>query len=147
MLLSRIYWLPVAALLGLCGVCPAQRDGPWWSREPLQRPPLPQLVGPDAERAETPVDRFIIDTQRKNGLSLSPEADRRALLRRLYFDVIGLPPAPEEVEAFVKDPDPKAYAKLVDKLLALPGYGERWARHWFDVVHYGESHGYDKRLQ
>ena len=72
------------------------------------------------------------------------EADRRTLIRRVYFDLVGLPPTPEEVDAFLKDPDPTAYEKLVDRLLASPAYGERWARHWLDVVHYGDTHGYDK---
>ena len=75
---------------------------------------------------------------------LPPEADRRTLVRRLYFDLIGLPPTPTEVEAFVNDPAPDAYEKLVDRLLASPAYGERWGRHWLDVVHYGDTHGYDK---
>ena len=74
----------------------------------------------------------------------SPEADRRTLIRRLTFDLIGLPPTPEEIEAFVHDPDPNAYEALVDRLLASPHYGERWGRHWLDVVHYGDTHGYDK---
>ena len=80
----------------------------------------------------------------ENGLSPSPEADRRTLARRLHFDLIGLPPTPEHVRQFETDPDPLAYEKLVDRLLASPQYGERWARHWLDVVHFGESHGYDK---
>ena len=90
------------------------------------------------------IDRFILAALEAKGLKPSPEADRRTLIRRLYFDLIGLPPTPEEVEAFVADSDPQAYEKLVDRLLASPHYGERWARHWLDVVHYGETHGYDK---
>ena len=73
----------------------------------------------------------------------APEADRRTLLRRLYFDVIGLPPLPEEVDAFLADESPDAYEKVVDRLLASPQYGERWARHWMDVVHYADSHGFE----
>ena len=116
----------------------------WWSLRPLARPAVPEVTGADAARATTPIDRFIMAKHREHGLTLSPKADRRTLIRRLYFDVIGLPPSPGEVEAFVGDADPKAYEKLVDGLLASPQYGERWARHWLDVVHYGESHGYDK---
>ena len=78
------------------------------------------------------------------GLTPSPEADRRTLIRRLSFDLIGLPPTPEEIDAFVADPNPNAYEALVDRLLASPHYGERWGRHWLDVVHYGDTHGYDK---
>ncbi|MBI3467570.1 MAG: DUF1549 domain-containing protein, partial [Planctomycetes bacterium] len=80
----------------------------------------------------------------KKGLAPSPQADRGTLIRRLYFDLIGLPPTPQEVDAFLADTDPKAYEKLVDRLLESPHYGERWARHWLDVVHYGDTHGYDK---
>ena len=78
------------------------------------------------------------------GLSPAPEADRRTLIRRLSFDLLGLPPTPEDVDAFVQDDDPRAYERLVDRLLASPRHGEHWARHWLDVVHYGDSHGYDK---
>ncbi len=74
----------------------------------------------------------------------SPEADRRTLIRRLTFDLHGLPPTPEEIDGFLGDDAPDAYEKLVDRLLASPRYGERWGRHWLDVVHYGDTHGYDK---
>ena len=81
---------------------------------------------------------------REKGLAPSPEADRRTLIRRLSYDLHGLPPSAEEVESFIADRSPQAYENLVDRLLASPRYGERWGRHWLDVVHYGESHGYDK---
>src|ERR671924_50282 len=71
-------------------------------------------------------------------------ADRRTLIRRLSYDLRGLPPDPTEVEAFERDPDPDAWERLVDRFLASPRYGERWGRHWLDVVHFGETHGYDK---
>ena len=109
----------------------------WWWFKPLKKPAV-------ARQARIPIDHFIRAKLRDRGLSPSPEADRRTLIRRLYFDLIGLPPTPEEVEAFVADKSPDAYEKLVDRLLASPHYGERWARHWLDVVHYGETHGYDK---
>ena len=115
----------------------------WWSLKPLRRPPVPE-VGNRAARVANPVDAFIIARLSGKGLRQSPEADRRTLIRRLYFDLIGLPPGPKEIEAFVADEDPKAYELLVGRLLASPQYGERWARHWLDVVHYGETHGYDK---
>ena len=92
----------------------------------------------------SPIDAFILAKLDEHGLSLSPEADRRTLYRRLSFDLLGLPPDPDEVDAFVVDPDPLAYQRLVDSMLASPRYGERWARHWLDVVHYGDTHGYDK---
>ena len=108
----------------------------WWS--------LKAIVKPQAPGSGNPLDAFIHAKLAEKGLTPSPEADRRILIRRLYFDLTGLPPAPEEVDAFVADADPQAYEKLGDKLLASPRYGERWARHWLDVVHFGETHGYDK---
>jgi mono/diheme cytochrome c family protein len=116
----------------------------WWSFRPLAKPAMPKLSAEDEARVRNPVDRFILAKLREKGLDPSPEADRRTLIRRLYFDLIGLPPTPEEVEAFVKDNDPRAYERLVDRLLDSPHYGERWARHWLDIVHYGDTHGYDK---
>ncbi len=82
---------------------------------------------------------LVIDKLRGQQLSLSPEADRRTLIRRLSFDLIGLPPSLEEIESFVSDTSPDAYARLVDRLLDSPHYGERWARHWLDVARYTES--------
>jgi cytochrome c553 len=108
----------------------AGEDATWWSLRPLRRP------------AGDGVDGFI--RARLKGIEPSPEADRRTLIRRLYFDLHGLPPSPEVIDGFVADRAPDAYEKLVDRLLASPRYGERWARHWLDVVHYGDSHGYDK---
>ena len=138
------YSLTLAVALGTAGLGMAEEEERWWSLRALKRPLVPDAKGADAGRVNTPIDLFVIDTHREKGLRLSPEADRRTLIRRLYFDMIGLPPSPAEVEAFLMDPDPQAYKKLVEHTLAQPGYGERWARHWLDVVHYGESHGYDK---
>src|SRR5580698_3371752 len=126
------------------------KDDPldWWSLRPLAKPPLPRSSSnPTDENAgwvRTPIDAFILDGLRSTGLAPAPEADRRTLIRRLSYDLLGLPPSVAEVEAFVADRDPRAYEKLVDRLLASPHFGERWARHWLDVVHYGETHGYDK---
>ena len=136
-------------LLGSCLLAAPLNAGPeidkdWWSLKPVVRPAVPSIAGDDAARARTPIDHFIIAKHAQEGLQLSPETDRRTLIRRLYFDLIGLPPSPEEVAAFVTDESADAYEKLVDKLLASPRYGERWARHWLDVVHYGDTHGYDK---
>jgi mono/diheme cytochrome c family protein len=108
----------------------------WWSLKPLARPAVPKID------AATPIDAFILAKLREKGLRPLKEADRPTLIRRLTFDLHGLPPTPEEIDAFVKDRDPRAYEKLVDRLLASPRYGERWARHWLDVVHYGESNGF-----
>ena len=117
----------------------------WWSLKRLVRPEVPQTSGAGIKGQElSPIDAFIQAKLCEKGLVSSGEADRRTLIRRAYFDLIGLPPAPEEVDAFVNDPDPRAYPKLIDRLLESPHYGERWARHWLDVVHYGDTHGYDK---
>lgn len=97
-----------------------------------------------AEWCKTPIDEFVLEKLDEKKLKPSPEADRTTLIRRLTFDLHGLPPTPEEIDAFVNDRDPQAYEKLVDRLLASPRYGERWGRHWLDVVHYGDTHGYDK---
>jgi hypothetical protein len=114
----------------------------WWAFEPLKRPDVPAVS--DGKWARNSIDQFIFAALAQKGLTPSAEADRRVLIRRLYFDLLGLPPGPEEVEAFIGDPDPGAYERLVDRLLASPHYGERWGRHWLDVVHYGDTHGYDK---
>ncbi|MEP6670132.1 MAG: DUF1553 domain-containing protein [Chthoniobacter sp.] len=115
----------------------AKRDPlDWWSLKPVVRPTI---------RDEgNPIDTFVRAKLAEKNLSPSPEADARTLCRRLYFDIIGLPPTPEELDAFAADTTPQAYEKLVEKLLASPRYGEHWARHWLDVVHYGDTHGYDK---
>ncbi len=115
--------------------------GKWWSTEPLVRPTVPEA---DPTWVRTPIDAFIWAKQRELGLHPAAEADRRTLMRRLSYDLLGLPPTPEEIDAFVNDAAPDAYERLVDRLLASPHYGERWARHWLDVVHYGDTHGYDK---
>src|SRR5208283_3980020 len=93
--------------------------------------------------AKTGVDRFILARLESARRKPAPEADRRTLLRRVTFDLTGLPPTPEEVEAFLKDSSSDAYEKKVDQLLASPRYGERWARHWLDVVRFAESYGYE----
>jgi mono/diheme cytochrome c family protein len=117
-------------------------DTDWWSLRPLVRPAVPDP--PQDVLVRNPIDAFVADKHRELGLAFSPEADRRTLIRRLVFDLTGLPPTPEEVEAFVADTTSDAYERLVDRLLSSPRYGERWARHWLDVVHFGETHGYDK---
>ena len=117
----------------------------WWSFKPIARPAVPgEEVRSQKSEVSNPIDAFIAVKLREQNLTPSPEADARTLCRRLYFDLTGLPPTPEEADGFVGDPDPHAYEKLADRLLASPRYGERWARHWLDVVHFGETHGYDK---
>ncbi len=121
-----------------------ERRDDWWSLKSIVRPALPKLETADAARVRNPIDVFVLAKLREKGLVPSPEADRRTLIRRLSFDLLGLPPTPAEIEAFENDPRADAYEQLVDRLLASPHYGERWARHWLDVAHYGETHGYDK---
>jgi hypothetical protein len=118
-----------------------QYDLDWWSLRPLVRPAVPATI---SAWIRTPIDAFILVKLNEHELAPSPEADRRTLIRRLYFDLIGLPPTPDDVDEFVADNDPQAYERLVDRLLASSQYGERWARHWLDVAHYGDTHGYDK---
>jgi hypothetical protein len=120
---------------------PWTQPAKWWSLVPLRRPAIPALSD---SWIRTPIDAFVLTKLQEKRLHPSPEADRRTQIRRLTYDLHGLPPSPAEVEAFAADKAPDAYEKLVDRLLASPRYGERWGRHWLDVVHYGETHGYDK---
>jgi hypothetical protein len=120
----------------------AKYDQHWAFVKP-KRPAVPQIR--DAKAAiRNPIDAFILARLQKEGLTLAPEADRYTLVRRVYLDLIGVPPTPEEVEAFVGDESPDAYEKLVDKLLASPHYGERWARKWLDLARYADTNGYEK---
>ncbi|MBL8186432.1 MAG: DUF1553 domain-containing protein [Acidobacteria bacterium] len=120
----------------------------WWSLQPLANvePPTPKNLPADwpSYLNAAPIDRFIFAKLAERGLKPNPPADRRSLIRRVTYDLTGLPPSPEEVEAFVNDADPQAYEKLVDRLLASPRYGEQWGRHWLDVVRFGESKGYEQ---
>lgn len=113
----------------------------WWALQPVGSPTPPNVKHQDKARGA--IDRFILAKLETEGLTPAPEADRRTLMRRLYFDLTGLPPTPEEVAAFVADADSQAYEKLVDRLLASPNYGERWARHWLDLARFGESNGFE----
>ena len=125
-------------ILLLIGTIAASAEPPkvWWSFQPIVRP----SVAPSGN----PIDAFILAQLKEKALSPSPEADRRTLIRRLTFDLTGLPPTPEEIRAFVEDKSPDAYEKLLDHLLASPAYGERMARLWMDAVHFAETHGHDQ---
>ncbi|MFP6694040.1 MAG: DUF1549 domain-containing protein, partial [Pirellulales bacterium] len=120
---------------------PVVRDFNWWSFKPMRRVDVPNFESSpeDAAWIRTPIDAFILEKLKSKGLTPSREADRRTLIRRVTYDLIGLPPTPLEVESFVNDRSPAAFAKVVDRLLASPHYGERWARHWLDVVRYGDD--------
>jgi mono/diheme cytochrome c family protein len=114
-----------------------------WSLEPLNRPAVP-TTSRYQERVKNPIDAFVLTRLEQKGLTPAALADRRTLIRRVTYDLTGLPPSLEEIEAFVKDSAPDAYERVVDRLLASPRYGERWARHWMDVIHFAESHGHDQ---
>ncbi|MDA1161781.1 MAG: PSD1 and planctomycete cytochrome C domain-containing protein [Planctomycetota bacterium] len=117
-------------------------DRNFWSFKPLM------LAKPATVRNETwcrtPIDHFVLAKQEELGLHPNETAERRVLVRRAYFDLLGLPPTPEQVDAFVNNPDPEAWPKLIDELLKSPHYGERWARHWLDIARFAESHGYEQ---
>jgi hypothetical protein len=121
---------------------PAPAEEKHWSFRPVRRPEVPEITK-HKPQVTTPIDRFVVAKLGEKDLSPSPEADRRTLIRRLKFDLLGLPPTPEEVEAFLKDESPNAYEKLVDRYLASPHFGERWARHWLDAVRFAESNGFE----
>jgi hypothetical protein len=113
-----------------------------WAFVPPRRPPLPRVK--NASWPRNPVDAFVLARLEKAGLAPSPPADRTTLLRRLSLDLVGLPPTPEEVDAFLADRRPDAYERQVDRLLASPHYGERWGRHWLDAARYADSDGFEK---
>jgi hypothetical protein len=115
-----------------------QAEKQHWAFQPVKKRPPP--IDPSGW-AQNPIDCFILAELRQHGLKPAPPADRRVLLRRLYFDLIGLPPDPEDVAAFLSDTSPAAVARVVDRLLASPHYGERWGRHWMDVVRYADTAG------
>jgi len=119
-------------------------DRLFWAFQPPVDPPLPDVV--DSAWPRSPLDRFVLAKLEAAGLSPAPQADKRTLVRRATFDLIGLPPTPEEVAAFLADDADDAFARLVDRLLASPHYGERWGRHWLDVARYADSNGMDENL-
>jgi hypothetical protein len=111
-----------------------------WLLKPPASPPIPKVR--NAEWLRNPIDAFVLSRLEAKQMHPAPAADRRALIRRVYIDLVGLPPPADEVTRFISDPDPQAYDKLVDRLLADPRYGERWARHWLDLARYAESDGF-----
>jgi mono/diheme cytochrome c family protein len=129
----------------------AKRHGPppvddqarqFWSFRPIVRPPIPAVKNTDWSR--NPIDAFVLSKLEQANLAPAPPADKAALLRRLSYDLTGLPPTPEVVTAFVNDAAPDAYEKAVDRLLASPAYGEHWARHWLDLVRYAETNSFER---
>ena len=135
----------VVAILHTAAIATAadKPDGDWAFR-PIKPPAVPAVPDKHKTWVRAPVDAFVLDRLLANGLLPSAAADRRTLARRVFIDLTGLPPTPDELDAFLKDLSEDAYEKLVDRLLASPRYGERWARHWLDVAHYADSHGQDQ---
>lgn len=118
-----------------------ERKASHWAWKPVRRPRLPKVKQTDWPK--NPIDHFILEKLEAEELTPAPAADRRTLIRRAYFDLVGLPPTPEQVERFVSDPSEDAFEKVVDELLESPHFGERWARHWMDLVRYAETYGHE----
>jgi hypothetical protein len=116
----------------------------FWSFQPVADPPVPEVQ--QKEWVRSPIDAFVLAKLEQAGLAPAPAADKRTLIRRVTFDLTGLPPTPAEIEAFLKDESPEAFQKVVDRLLASPHYGVRWGRHWLDVARYADSNGLDENL-
>ncbi|VTS07129.1 PSD1 and planctomycete cytochrome C domain-containing protein [Tuwongella immobilis] len=117
-------------------------DRKYWAYQPVKPQPIPAVK--QADWIQNPIDAFILAKLEAKGLKPNPPADKLSLVRRLYYDLTGLPPTPEQIDAFVNDNSPNAYERLVDALLASPHYGEKWGRHWLDLVHYAETNGYER---
>ena len=118
-----------------------ERKTDHWAWQPIREAAIPEVAQPNWPRG--PIDRFILARLEAAGLAPASEADRAVLLRRITFDLIGLPPTPADIDAFLADTSPDAYDRVVERLLASPHYGERWGRHWLDLVRYAESHGHE----
>ncbi|MEE8469013.1 MAG: DUF1549 domain-containing protein, partial [Planctomycetota bacterium] len=143
--LPRFTLLPALALtaIGALALSPTGDDGlEGWSYRPLRRPAVPTTSNPPWVR--NPVDAFVLARLDAAGLEPAPPAERVKLLRRATYDLTGLPPTPAEVQAFLDDTQPDAYERLIERLLASPTYGERWGRHWLDVVRYAETNGFER---
>jgi hypothetical protein len=117
-------------------------DRAYWAYRPMSRPAVPRVGA--VSWTKNPIDAFILARLEEKGLHPAPAADRVTLIRRATYDLTGLPPTPEEIDAFVNDRSPDAYEKLVDRLLSSQGYGEKWGRHWLDLVRFAETHGYER---
>src|SRR5262245_22670005 len=133
--------LAVVLATAAAGVAAEPTADHWAWQRPV-RPALPEVRNPKPE-IRNPIDAFVRARLEAAGLTPAPPATREQLLRRVTFDLTGLPPTPEEVEAWLSDKSPDAYERLVDRLLASPQYGERWGRHWLDLARYADSNGYE----
>jgi hypothetical protein len=140
---SILVGAPHSAKAAKRGAAPefTQVEREYWAFQPVKRPSVPKVK--DQSRVRTPIDAFLLNRLEEAGLEFSPPAGRRELLRRVKYDLLGLPPTPEEVDRFLQDDSPGAYERLIDELLASPHYGERWGRHWLDLVRYSETAGFN----
>ena len=143
---NRSYWLWFGLMVALpTGLLAESNDSKGgnghWAFQPVRKPPITNAA------ASNPIDHFIDERIAAAGLHTAAPADRRSLLRRATFDLTGLPPSPEEVRGFLEDTTPEAFARVVDRLLASPAYGEHWARHWLDVVRYADYHDADEKAR
>ena len=130
-------WLLCSAPMARAATSPTHH----WAFGPLRSPPLPTVKNSSWPR--TPIDFFVLAKLEEKGLAPTPPADKATLLRRVTFDLHGLPPTPAELQAFLADTSADAFARVVDRLLASPRYGERWARHWLDLARFSESDGFE----
>jgi cytochrome c553 len=121
-----------------------EKEKSFWAFQPVVSPPLPPVR--DSDWPQSPIDHFVLAKLEASGLRPAAHVDRRTLIRRTTIDLLGLPPTPAEVETFLSDDSPDAFARLVDRLLASPHYGERWGRHWLDVARYADSNGMDNNM-
>lgn len=142
-------WIDGGAVWGKSPIDPfafttsARAGYDWWSLQSVRRPSVPKIDNRQSN-IENPIDLFVLFRLEQEGLSQSQLAEKRTLIRRLSLDLIGLPPTPDEIADFENDDSPKAYLKLVDRLLDSPHFGERWARHWLDIIRFGESQGFER---
>jgi hypothetical protein len=149
--MPRISILSTAMALGLCSLTAGDdrlsekpitaSERAHWAFQPLRKPPVPEFH--NRRRGRNPIDAFVAARLEASGLTPSPEADRPTLIRRLSTDLTGLPPTPEEIEDFIADNSSNAYEKVVDRLLASPQYGVRWAQHWLDLARYADTDGFE----
>ena len=139
-LVFRTFVGTVAAIAWVGAEEAPQRAGlDWWAFQEVRRP-----KAPETHPGVGPIDAFVLERLEEHGMEPAPEAGRRALIRRVHYDLTGLPPSFDRIEAFVADKSPGAYEDLVDRLLASEHFGERWARHWLDVVRFAETNGYER---
>ena len=134
-------WIEEGALWPTDSNARVRAEPTWWSFKKPVRPPVPHPK--ESSRVVNPIDAFVLAKLEEKGLTPAPRADKLTLVRRAYFDLLGLPPTPEQVDRFVKDTSPNAWANLIDTLQASPRYGERWGRRWLDVVRYADTAGFE----